>query len=346
MDVISAYNAGYKEAICTMGTALTIEQAYTIKKYASNAIICFDGDKAGINASKKAINIFKQVGMNVHLVLLPNKMDPDEFIKLNGKDAYQNYFESHIIDEIEYQFETMFMNQDLKDPIILENIKVEAFSIILNLSSQAIKEKYLSILANKLCVSLEAINTDYSKYSKTLPITNFVEDPYSDDIFDNNHNLELENVNKNVFKKYYELRLFLYARNSKEKALEIDNLISDHLNAFSPINRDIWITLINNYYMQYDVFDDSLFCELLTDEQKNTYLDNLESIRGNQDAYNDEDLNLIVDKMINDNLKEKNKILSLQINQTDDESEKIKKLAEKYKNKKNIMPYRRSKNGI
>ena len=100
MDVIAAYRAGIKEAVCSMGTALTLEHARTLKRYTDNVIICYDGDKAGINASKKAIKIFKQLNMKVHLVLLPTGSDPDDFVCNNGASAYVEYFENNILDEL------------------------------------------------------------------------------------------------------------------------------------------------------------------------------------------------------------------------------------------------------
>ena len=144
MDVIAAYRAGLKEAVCSMGTALTLEHARVLNRYTDNVIICYDGDKAGINASKKAINIFKQLNMKVHLVLLPKGSDPDDFVCNNGAEAYLNYFENNILDEQEYLFEVAFLNKDLTDGLVIEEVKAEAFNLILN-SAGSILEPLLSV---------------------------------------------------------------------------------------------------------------------------------------------------------------------------------------------------------
>ncbi|MCM1131820.1 MAG: DNA primase, partial [Anaeroplasma bactoclasticum] len=226
MDVIASTYSGLKESICTMGTALTLDQAYVLKKYADHAIICYDGDKAGINASKKAISIFKKAGMNVHLVLLPKGMDPDEYVRGYGQEEYLKYFESHIVDEHEYTFETAFINVNLEDALVVESVKSTVFAQIQKMSSQTAKEKYLSLLANRINSSLSAIIADYDVYTKTTSY----QQPSYDDVYEEEpiflKPIEEENKYRN-----YELRLFLYARNSKERALKIDKRLGDFMDA-------------------------------------------------------------------------------------------------------------------
>ncbi|MDE6415214.1 MAG: DNA primase [Anaeroplasmataceae bacterium] len=336
MDVIASTFAGLKESICTMGTALTLDQAYVLKRYANQAIICYDGDKAGINASKKAIGIFKKAGMQVHLVLLPDGMDPDEYVHTYGEEEYVKYFESHILDELEYTFETAFLNVNLKDSFVVETVKTTVFEQIQNMPSQTAKEKYLELLANRINGSLNAILADYEVYTKTAsPYQQPYEDTYEEEpIF-------LKPIEEEKKYRNYELRLFLYARNSKERALKIDKKLGDYIDAFSPINQDIWIQLVNNYYAMYEEFDDTLFCSLLTEEQKTTYLNNLDILRGSVEPYSDEDLECIIEKMKENHYKVLNQNLTKVIENTNDTEIKKSKLAEKFNNKKKSMLNRR-----
>lgn len=335
MDVIASTFAGLKESICTMGTALTLDQAYVLKKYTNHAIICYDGDKAGIAASKKAIGIFKRAGMQVHLVLLPDGKDPDEYVHTYGEEEYLKYFESHIMDELEYTFETAFLNVDLKDSIVMESVKQTVFEQIQGMPSQTAKEKYLERLSKRINVSLIAILTDYEAYSKTVPYQPTYEDVYEDEP------ILLKPIEEEKRYRNYELRLFLYARNSKERALKIDKKLGDYMDAFSPINQRIWIQLVNNYYAMYDEFDDQLFCSLLTEEEKTTYLNNLEILRGSVEPYSDEDLECIFEKMQAIHYQVINEKLTKLIENTNDTELKKTKLAEKFKNKKKSMPSRR-----
>ncbi|MDE5856135.1 MAG: toprim domain-containing protein [Anaeroplasmataceae bacterium] len=335
MDVIASTYSGLKESICTMGTALTLDQAYVLKKYADHAIICYDGDKAGINASKKAINIFKKAGMQVHLVLLQNGMDPDEYVRSYGQEEYIKYFESHILDEYEYMFETAFINVNLQDALVVESVKSTVFEQIQNMPSQTAKEKYLDLLAKRINGSLSAIMADYEAYTRTTSYQPSYDDVYEEEpIF-------LKSIEEEKKYRNYELRLFLYARNSKERALKIDKRLGDFMDAFSPVNQEIWIQLVNNYYAMYQEFDDQLFCSLLTEEQKTTYLNNLDILRGSIEPYSDEDLECILRKMEDMHYKVSNQNLTKVIESTNDMELKKTKLAEKFKNKKKSMSNRR-----
>lgn len=342
MDVISATNAGFKETICTMGTALTLDQAYMLKRYTQSVVICYDGDKAGIQASKKAIPIFKQAGIEVHLVLLPKGMDPDEYISQYGKEAYLRYFDEHLLDEMEYGFETAFLNQDLSDSLVLETVKIEAFGLIYSMPSQTAKEKYLHLLADRIGASYESVQIDYSSYCKTTPAINYVEEGDYDTFYENvNETTPASNIKADRFKRNFELRLFSYARHSKAQALEIDKKMSDYMDALQPMNRDIWSTLIDNYYVRYEQFDDATFCSMLTEEQKRVYLDNIEQVRGTIEVYSDEDLARILDKIKKEHYISQNKKISETIHTSQDEEIQKKKIAEKFENRKKIMPTRR-----
>ncbi len=331
MDVIASVIAGLKEAVCTMGTALSMDQAYALKRYANHAILCYDGDKAGIQASLKAIQIFKQARMSVHLVLLPNGMDPDEYVRSFGGEAYAEYVESHLLDELEYGFEVAFLNANLKDSFEIETIKGRVFELVRQMPSQTAKEKYLKLLAGRIESTYTAICSDYSSFTKAQPITPIVEE----DIYETP--IEILPIEEKTLIKSYELRLFLYARHSKQRAMEIDKKLGDSIDAFCKENREIWIALVNNYYAMYDDFNDALFCSILTEEQKKVYLDNLESIRGAIEPYTDEDLECILSKMQEMHIKIVNQALTNQILLAKDSEIKKNKLAEKFNNKKKSM---------
>ena len=340
MDVIASSRAGMNEVVCTMGTALTLEHAKTLKKYTDDVIICFDGDKAGINASKKAINILKQLNMKVHLVLLPNGSDPDEFVCNHGAEAYLDYFNNHILDEFEYLFEILFLNKNMKDDMVIEEIKTEAFNQIHNLPSQLLKDKYLALLSKRLNVNNDSIVIDYNSYCNTMPVEYFGENYVDDQIFDN-HDIftQFEPIKPTKkFNNVFETRLLLYARSSKEKAISIDEKIGEYFNAFSPINLNIWVKLINNYYATYDVFDDKKFIALLSEEEKEVYFDSIEQARNAIDPYNDADLALLIAKMGTKEFKERNKIIDKQIATMYDDSQKLLKINEKFNNKRKTMP--------
>ena len=87
MDVISVNQAGFRNAVASLGTALTTEQAVLMKRYADEIIICYDADEAGQKATARAIPILRAAGLNIRVLTIPNGKDPDEFIRSKGADG-------------------------------------------------------------------------------------------------------------------------------------------------------------------------------------------------------------------------------------------------------------------
>ena len=87
-DVIGLYEAGVTNAVASLGTALTQQQARLLKRYVSNVYIAYDGDTAGQNATIRGLDILSQEGLNVRVVVFPNGQDPDEFVRENGKEGF------------------------------------------------------------------------------------------------------------------------------------------------------------------------------------------------------------------------------------------------------------------
>lgn len=87
MDVIALHRAGFQNAIASLGTSLTEEQARIIKRYADEAVICYDSDNAGQKATQRAIPILKDAGLRVRVLTVPGGKDPDEFMRNYGSDG-------------------------------------------------------------------------------------------------------------------------------------------------------------------------------------------------------------------------------------------------------------------
>ena len=90
LDVIRTSSIGLRECVATLGTAFGKEQAMLIRKLSSNVILCFDGDAAGLKATKSAIEELSKLGISPMIVRLEDNMDPDEYILKKGKDAFVN----------------------------------------------------------------------------------------------------------------------------------------------------------------------------------------------------------------------------------------------------------------
>src|SRR5699024_2377775 len=89
MDVISMHQAGFTNAVASLGTALTSLQASLLKRYTDEVLIIYDSDEAGVRAALRAIPLLKGVGLNTRVVNLRPYKDPDEFIKAEGAEAFE-----------------------------------------------------------------------------------------------------------------------------------------------------------------------------------------------------------------------------------------------------------------
>lgn len=335
MDVIASYKSGLKEAICTMGTALSLEQAKILKKYTNHAIICYDGDKAGINASLKAINIFNSLGFKVHLCLLPNKMDPDEYVLKHGSEEYVKFFENNLIDSYQYIFEQAFIDKNLTDETVVDAIKNQIFGMLASSKSSTIIEQYLKKLALRLNVSLDSLNTDFQKHYTINKRVNNVEDYYEPNNLENS--LGQYEEAKPVAEKWNpscELRLFMYARASKEKAKYIDKVLEDRMDALDSKNQNLWSALVNHYYERFDKFSENDFIRILSVDDYAQYQYVLEKLRYDKIPYSDENLNECLEKLKEINLKNRNQKLQQKLSQKEDALEKLKIIQEKFRNKK------------
>ena len=89
MDVIAMHQAGFNQAVASLGTALTVQQALLMKRYTNEVLVTYDSDEAGTKAALRAIPILKEAGLSIRVINMKPYKDPDEFIKNLGTEAFQ-----------------------------------------------------------------------------------------------------------------------------------------------------------------------------------------------------------------------------------------------------------------
>ena len=158
MDTISLYQAGFKNVVASMGTALTKDQARLVKRYSENVLISYDGDFAGQSADLRGIDILKSEGLNVRVVPMPDGLDPDDVAK-QGKDAYQKCLDA-AMPLIDYRLHTLERKYDLSKPEEKRRYVSSALKIIKTADSASTKEELLKRLSGKAGVSYAALERD------------------------------------------------------------------------------------------------------------------------------------------------------------------------------------------
>lgn len=154
MDVISVNQAGFTNAVATLGTALTSEQAMLIKRYADEVVICYDADEPGQKATARAIPILRKAGLLIRIINIPNGKDPDEFIKSKGPDgpaAFKTVLDKSRND-IEYRLQKLKQNFNLETSDGKVGYLESASKIISDISSPIEQDVYLSRLCEEFSI--------------------------------------------------------------------------------------------------------------------------------------------------------------------------------------------------
>ncbi len=168
MDVIAVNQAGFPNAVATLGTALTQEQALLMKRYADEVIICYDSDEAGQKATARAITFLRNAGLNIKVISIPQGKDPDEFLRNkgeNGHEAFKNIIEGSGND-VEYRLNKLRRNYDLSEAEGRVAYLTEAVRILATLDNSIEQDVYISKLSKELEVSPDAVKQQLKKVSR------------------------------------------------------------------------------------------------------------------------------------------------------------------------------------
>lgn len=171
MDVIASVQAGLKEAVASMGTSLTPEQARLIKKYADKVLLCYDGDSAGFEAMEKAIPILENAGLDVRLLVLPEELDPDDYTKKYSLDQYAAYVEANQIDKYEFHYRYMRKHADFTKAADIERFKIALFTYLLKEASATVREIYLKAFAKDASVDIDTVLSDLHHFQLSRALT-------------------------------------------------------------------------------------------------------------------------------------------------------------------------------
>ena len=188
IDVIACHQAGITNTIGCMGTALTNLHAKKIKQLVDNVILCLDADSAGANATYKAIDTLKEVGLNIKVVRLQGAKDPDEFIKKYGKDNFLNELMTGQ-DCVDFILKDSAKKYNLNSNLDRSKYIEEALNYISKFTSVAEQEIYLSEVQKLVKVPIDALRKSL-KRENTATNINFSKDDASVETVKDNYILE------------------------------------------------------------------------------------------------------------------------------------------------------------
>ena len=159
VDVVAMHQAGFDNAVASLGTSLTPEQARLLSRYVGEVVIAYDGDAAGQKATARAISILEKLDIKVRVLTLEGAKDPDEFIKKFGADALHNLLKKSE-DHVDYTLRKMGDKYDLTTSESKLNFLKEAEGFVAGFSGKAERELYSMRIADMVGVSAEAVRQD------------------------------------------------------------------------------------------------------------------------------------------------------------------------------------------
>ncbi len=152
MDVISMHQAGFNNAVASLGTALTSQQASLLKRYTDEVLIIYDSDEAGVKAALRAIPILKEAGLHTKVVDLRPHKDPDEFIKNMGNEAFQTRVDG-ATNSFMFEIRSLETQFDMKDPQGKTSFFNEAAQKLLRIEDDIERNNYIEAVAVSYHVS-------------------------------------------------------------------------------------------------------------------------------------------------------------------------------------------------
>lgn len=174
MDVIAMHQAGFSNAVASLGTAFTSQHAALLKRYTDQVVLTYDSDGAGVKAALRAIPILKSVGMSVRVLNMRPYKDPDEFIKNLGPEAFRQRI-AEARNSFLFEIDTLRQQYSMEDPEQKTAFYNETARKLLEFPEALERDNYIQAVAREYFINYEdlkrLVNQMGSRYGTALPGT-------------------------------------------------------------------------------------------------------------------------------------------------------------------------------
>jgi DNA primase len=170
VDVIAMHQAGIRTVVAPLGTAFTEQQAFMLKRFVERGILLFDGDAAGVKATKRAVPILEKAGLSSRVIALPSDDDPADILQKQGAEALHNLVK-YPINSFEYLVKLALIANDASTPEGKEAIVREVFPYIEGIESEVKRESCLKIVSEALQLESRAVYEDFKRRKTVSSVT-------------------------------------------------------------------------------------------------------------------------------------------------------------------------------
>ena len=284
MDVIRANTVGITNCVATMGTALTKQNANLLKKMANNIILCFDGDKAGEEATTSAINVFKELDVITKIIRLEENLDPDEYILKYGVEAFKNKI-TNAENPINFLMNLHRTEKNLKDIEDITKYIEESLNDLTNEKDDILVELTLNKLSAEFKIKYDILKEKYQNIK--LQKVNESKKNKSENIKTITHN------KYNQYDKATRVLIFYMLKDEK-----IINMVEHQITFIAEPNTRALINEIIYYYHKYKVINIADFISYISNNQEEVNLIKEILTMKLKDMYNNEEIDDYI-KVIN-----------------------------------------------
>ncbi len=162
MDVVALHGAGFTNAVASLGTALTSDQARLMKRYTKSVVISYDADEAGQRAADKAFGLLGEVGLETRLLKVEDAKDPDEYIKKFGKDAFARLL-NRSRSRFDFKFSAILAKYDITRTEDRVKAAADAADFLSGIWSEVERDVYAHQVADKLEIPLDSLKNDIKR---------------------------------------------------------------------------------------------------------------------------------------------------------------------------------------
>lgn len=162
LDLLRLYDKGFKASVATLGTSLTEEHVAVLKRFVEEAVVVYDGDKAGEAASLRGMEVFLEGGLNVKLIRLPEGFDPDDFLLKKGAEEFQKLLDG-AQDFFDYKIDVLLRRYNLSEASGLMKITNESLETLVKVGNPVLLDRYLRKLSGVLGVDPASLKQEWQK---------------------------------------------------------------------------------------------------------------------------------------------------------------------------------------
>jgi DNA primase len=261
-DVISADRAGVENGIASMGTSLTPKHIQMLKRVTDSIVICYDGDKAGMEAAYRAAKMLSEDQFNIRVAVVPEKLDPDDYIKKYNAEKFQNDVIGASLTFMAFKLIYLRQGKNLNDEGDRLQYIEEVLKEISVLQNHIERDYYLRQLADEFSLSLQALQQQQKQFYYSSKKSEKREQRKKEII----QPIQPKSESK-LFPAYHtaERRLIAHMMKNPDICFKVQDLLDG--NSFNLDEHQAIITYLFGYYEEGNEADSSGFIQFLPDSR-------------------------------------------------------------------------------